>query len=396
MPFTGDTRRPGPDTLGRTLSSWVTETAAATVNKVVGSAQKSSPLVKTALKQDRVRRDSSATIEAGVPGTPTPGATDDTGQSAKSQIIQPKTPTSSTPTFGKAAFASLFGGQKPAAIPASLDTEADELCTLDIGQFLPVPQASQQPTAAEMKMMHDNATKMLNRFQNGYRKRIGQIHDLRAEGEAKDEELEGESVRNKSLRAQLEAMSRTVLERDETLKQFMDELAAKSGIIDELNVARRAEEEDLEVEKRLAHKRETRDRHSSVSATTLSTLDTDGESLYDPVFSRTISRATTPLSPTNETTPKAARSSRASAVSVLSDDMDDSLDTIRPSGGVAAKPVAKSIRTVYKCDNCQGKDSNYAWKALGTVREEKQRLESRCHELEVATDEVLALLKIGT
>ncbi len=367
MPYTGDNKRALLSEGGvKGFSSWVSG-AAATIT-AIGAAKASPPLKDGTSGLNKENTNPYATpVKQATPGTP-------------------GTPSTPAITTARTALTSLFGSSSK-SVPKLGSPQSDELCLLDLTNALPMPAVTSDASSA--KALHNTAMSLLTRYQKSYKERVRQIQELKAEAEAKNEELEGDQVRNRSLKAQLEAMSRTVQKRDDTLQGIMEELMEKNKIIAEMEEQLGRSEEDLEAE----DGQRTRDRGSTISALTSTSgsgsEETDAESTYDSVFSQTMSPDSAGLNPpitsssasVHSTTPrKAPASSRHSLLS--ESDLDN-----QPT------PVGKN--SVYKCENCQGKDASYAWKALSTVRGENMGLKIKCRELEEGIDGVLEGCELG-
>lgn len=226
---------------------------------------------------------------------------------------------------------------------------------------------------------------LLRRYQGQYKARTQQVQALKQEAEVRDEELEGYTVRSKSLKAQLEAMSRTVQDRDDTLrereqmlKEALVELREKQEFLDRI-AGPETPIEELDAEE-VERRRESR-------------TTGDSESIHGSIFSGMVTAADTPI--TNTTTTSSASSIRSSdtprpeqrsRLSLLSSEDLEKQPSLSSS--------SKTVRDKDRCENCQGKSSSQAWIALSSVRSENQGLKQKCTLLEEGIDGALGDLRV--
>lgn len=352
MGLTGDTRPPSQRRSGsnftddgnrvKALGSWISDAAAhvsAQVSQSIANA-KTLPVasesgVEGGGKERRgsitpsiisLQRTSSVKSGISTPGVPA---------SLAPSSIRP-IPTNNAPSFAaaKATFTSLFSSK--ATPPSISKPEEDELCTLDLALALPPP--TEDTSVKDLKDIHATAMASLLKFQKAYRSRAQQVQLLKQEAELRDEELEVEKLRSRTLKARIDGMATTICK----------EVALHEGLDTAVQFVGTGQE----------------DRRESKTAE-------DAESNRNSVFSTTGS-TDTPLTKTTTTTSSASSIYSASEISTT--------------------PMPASTST-HACDNCKGKTSSYAWLALSNVRTENQSLREKCRELEEGINDALEKLE---
>lgn len=229
---------------------------------------------------------------------------------------------------------------------------------------------------------------LLTRYQTQYRTRVQQVQGLKEEAEVRDEELEGHTVRSKSLKAQLEAMSRTVQERDDilcmreqTLRELREELREKNAFIDEVaGLEPQTPLEELDADE-VEGRRESRNTEDSGSIFSVTANDTPITNTTTTSSASSIYSATTPRP---EQRKNIATSLRHSLLS--SDDLKKQAQPSLSSG----KTVTQEWKD--RCGNCQGKSSSQAWIALSSVRRENQCLKEDNRQLKDGIDGALSVV----
>lgn len=305
--------------------------------------------------------------------------------------------------------------------------EDDELLTLDThAALLPRPSFSHDAfSPAAYKNLLMNAEGLLVKFQTAYKLRTLSQHELSAEIEAQDEELEEAETRAQSLKSQLEEMSHRVAEQDKVIEDLVEQLATEKQARTEERLAhdkaialvRAAEAEELS--KKLYDHRPRRWRESGGSASTECDSDADLGSPTDSIFSRSRSPAPTITSMLSsatctsaDTTPEILQASFARVVSLQSGAVTQRPNPMiiqqtqqqtqqhtqqhqqKPSGTTRLQKILNGISpaaTSAECENCRGADSSVAWDTVGLLRAENKSLKEQVGSLESAVGEALDL-----
>lgn len=346
MGLTGDTRPQSRRSAGgnstdeinrvKTLGSWISGAAAhvsAQVSQSIANAKTHSVAGTIEDRGDGERRDSiapsvvslqrTASVKSGI-------STLDAPAPLTPSSIRP-TPTNYAPSFStaKATLSSFFTSTKQT--PAAAKPEDDELCTLDLALALPAP--TEDTSAKDIKEIHATAMSSLLKFQKAYRSRVQQVQSLKQEEELRDEELEVEKLRGRTLEARLEGMQ----------SRIHKEVALHKGPDTAMQFVGTSQKDRPE------------------SRTT-----ENGESNRNSVFSTT-EGTDTPITNTTST---------SSASSIYS------------NSDTATKPSPANT-DAHSCTNCKGKTSSYAWLALSKARTENQCLRDKCRELEEGINDAL-------
>jgi hypothetical protein len=301
--------------------------------------------------------------------------------------------------------------------------EDDELLTLDIhAALLPRPSFSHDTfSPAAYKNLLMNAEGLLVKFQTAYKQRTLSQHELSAEMEVQDEELEEAETRAQSLKFQLEEMSQRVAEQDKVIEDLVEQLATEKQARTEERLAHdkaialiRASEAE-ELSKKLHNDRPRRWRESGGSASTECDSDVDLGSPTDSVFSRSRSPAPTITSMLSsatctsaDTTPEILQASFARVVSLQSRVVTQRPNPLviqqtqqqipqqqqKPVGPTRLQKILNGISptaTSTECENCRGADSSVAWDTVGLLRAENKSLKEQVGSLESAVGEALDL-----
>lgn len=308
--------------------------------------------------------------------------------------------------------------------------EDDDLLSLDIhAALLPHSSSSQDalsPSAFKDLLM--NAEGLLLRLQTAYKLRSLSVHELEAEKEAQDDELDEAETRAHCLKSQLEEMSDRVAEQDKVIEDLVEQLAtekqarAEEKLARERSIAlisrdRRASEavDDLgPFSKRSPQShRPRRWRESGGSASTECDSDAELASPTDSVFSRSRSPAPTITSMLSsatcasaDTTPEILQASFARVVSLQPAGISQQHQRANPIVVSQPPPPRKPSTTLQKilhgmsptttssgagCENCRGGDAGVAWDTVGLLRAENRGLKERVGSLEGAVETALDL-----
>lgn len=321
-------------------------------------------------------------------------------------------------------------------VPVGLNN--DEFLTLDVESALfpagpPYEQDAFSPSS--FKNLEQNARGLLSKLHNAYKLRTVSLHEVSAEKEAMSEELEEAQTKMDLLKANLSSLAHQVDERDNTIRDLINELNKEKQ-------ARANEKEARERSIAMVTARAQRDAAKRGSTSDLS-IDTTGEDLgissarwkrqsggtdftegdsdaESGAEESTFSRARSPVNsiagtvdsmptvtpeimqasfgrmvpnPTHtsgfEKRPKMVQQ-KSTFQKVLSkmNTSSDSDETVMPTshdryGGLGMGEQG--------CSNCQGKDASVAWDTVGLMRAENKGLKERVGELEKAVEDTLDL-----
>ena len=396
---------------------------------------------------------SSAPISLGIPvtelETPSPfnGSPADASPQQESAKLRKKPNLSSVestgsnsnmPTKAPSSAASRFNFFSPKTPPKQMIQlpqrmiEDDDLLSLDIhAALLPFPPPSQDalsPSAFNDLLM--NAEGLLLRLQTAYKLRSLSLHELGAEMEAQDDELDEAETRAQCLKSQLEEMSDRVAEQDKVVEDLVEQLATEKqarteeklahersiALITRERSASEVADDQGPFGKRLHHQRPRRWRESGGSASTECDSDAELASPTDSVFSRSRSPAPTITSMLSsatctsaDTTPEILQASFARVVSLQQQPgstspqqhqraspvvVSQSPQPQRKPGSTAFQKILHGISattTSAGCENCRGGDAGVAWDTVGLLRAENRGLKERVGSLEGAVETALDL-----
>lgn len=338
--------------------------------------------------------------------------------------------------------ANLFSSPKTPSKPATIQLPAhlndDEFLTLDIKSALfpagpPSPQDPFSPAA--FKNLQQQAEGLLQKLQTAYQQRTRSLHELRAEKETMEEELDEARTRNDVLKKNLSDMAQQAHDKDATIAELMSELTKeKQARALEKEAREQSIKEVKELARRDAAKRgSTSDlsidtfnedlgisgarQRKRISGLTDSTDFTQGDSDDESALDRdsTFSRARSPVNSmagTVDSTPEIMqaafgkmvpnpthasgfakrpppvqqKSMFQKALGRITNGSDSSDETVvarspqkDPYGGIGMGETG--------CSNCRGQTSSAAWDAVGLMRAENKGLKDRLQEMESAVED---------
>ncbi|KAI0873067.1 hypothetical protein GGS24DRAFT_465042 [Hypoxylon argillaceum] len=311
----------------------------------------------------------------------------------------------------------------PTQAPARTD---DELCDLDIEAALFPPSSPLSPldssssdafSPAAYKNLQANATGLLHRMQDACRRRTAALAELRAEREAREEEMEEMELRTRNFKSQLEAMAAKAAAQEEAMAQLVAELQAErkraahfhprhhdehprhekmfrvGGVEEEEE--EEAGHEDLCVDEDERRKRWRASNGTVKSDASVDTSDgsvAESESIFSRSRSPTAMTCLTesesldvpPPTPTPSLRPRTAARPKSGAPQQLTAFQ-------RLVKGISAAPGGggESQGGVDACRNCRGQDSSVAWNTVSLLRDENSGLKQRVAHLEVAVEGAL-------
>jgi hypothetical protein len=330
-----------------------------------------------------------------------------TGSNASSNMVLTKTPTSAAP--GRFNFFSQKVPPKQIIKLPEHMIEDDELLTLDIHAALfPYSSKTQDISPSSFKDLLMNAEGLLLRLQTAYKLRTVSLHDVNAEKEAQDEELEEAETRTQCLKAQLQEMSNRVTEQDRVVEELVEQLVTEKQARVEERLAREksislirasherslSEAEDLVVSKK---HRPRAWRKSGGSTTTECDSDAELGSPTDSIFSRSRSPAPTITSMLSsatctsaDTTPEILQASFARVVSLQQQQRPTTVQ--QPSTfQKILQGISPSTSMESGCENCRGGNASMAWDTVSLLRAENKGLKERIGSLEGAVETALDL-----
>lgn len=338
------------------------------------------------------------------------------GNSSSNSNMLTKMPTSATP--GRFNFFSQKARpQRTIQLPQQM-IEDDELLALDIHAMLFPPSfKAQDISQSSFSDLLMNAEGLLLRLQTAYKLRTVSLHDISADKEAQDEELEEAETRAQCLRSQLQEMSDRVAEQDRVIEELVEQLATEKQARAEEKLAREkslalikaSHERSLSEAEELAFSKKPRPRawrKSGGSTTTECDSDAELGSPTDSVFSRSRSPAPTITSMLSsatctsaDTTPEILQASFARVVSlqpvtaVVHQQQQQRPSPIQQPSTFQKilHGITPSTSTEYGCDNCRGGDATVAWDTVSLLRAENKGLKERVGSLEGAVETALDL-----
>lgn len=404
----------------KSIASWFTGSSAPVLSGI--SVGEDADMALTGDNPERPKkRPTLSTAESSSSTNTTPAKKANAGWGVGNFFLSPKTPS------------------KPATIQLPAHFNDDEFLTLDIKSALfpagpPSPQDPFSPAA--FKNLQQQAEGLLQKLQTAYKLRTQSLHELRAEKETMEEELDEARTRNNVLKTNLSDMAHQVSDKDTTIAELMSELTkekqaralekeARETSIKEVrelagrDAAKRGSTSDLSIDTfnedlGIAGARRHRKRQSGLTDTTDFTEgDSDGESALDR--DSTFSRARSPVNSmvgTVDTTPEIMQATFGKmvpnpthtsgfakrppmvqqkslfqkALGRITNGSDGSDDTV--IGRSLQKDRYDGIGMGETgCSNCRGKDSSVAWETVGMMREENKGLKDRLYDMEKAVEQ---------
>ncbi|KAI9646196.1 hypothetical protein NHQ30_005636 [Ciborinia camelliae] len=342
------------------------------------------------------------------------------------------TPAKST---GSSVFGFFSSPKAPAkSIPLPSDPNNDEYLTLDIRSSL-FPSGQADPfSPAAFKNLLTNAEGLLLKLQTVYKLRTLEYHEMKAEKDAQEEELEQAETRAKHLKLQLEDMAKKFSEQDTVMEELVNQLAGEkqARVVERDQIVaqmKKAEEAAAIAQHRLCNRAsycstvgeedlgipsDTRAKWRKSSGST----DLSGESDDDTasgggesVFSRSRSPTLTVSTiMTRDSTRDSMRDSIPEIPSTfgrVSALQKDAQLTSNPTIVVPtkSKPQTSAFKKILGigsseprsptrsptsgCPNCSGQGASMAWDTVGLLRAENKGLKDRVSDLEGAVEGAL-------
>ncbi|KAI1824444.1 hypothetical protein F4861DRAFT_530974 [Xylaria intraflava] len=327
---------------------------------------------------------------------------------------QTRTPLDTTP---KSATQSRFGflASSVSALTSRMasPTQApnrsdDDLYDLDIEAALsplPPPLGSDAFSPAAYKNLQMNATGLLHRMQDAYRRQAATLREMRAENEAQREEVEDMGLRSLNFKSQLERMAATAEQQEEAMQRLVAELRAERRARHEERVGRErekmfrvAEEGSVVGHEDLCVDEDERKRWRTSNSTVKSeiSVDTDGDDSAESesIFSRSRSPTAMTCATESDGVDVPSASGLHLRVSMLMPKpkpapplttfqrLVKGMSATKEEGGGPGSGASA-------CRNCQGQDASVAWNTVSLLRDENIALKQRVAQLEVAIEGAL-------
>jgi hypothetical protein len=355
---------------------------------------------------------SSDPVTLGVLPSPTKEASDDpflsysTSEMDKSNKLQKKSPVqnlaASTSRFS--FFSSKPALEKKPEVP---EFEDDEFLNLDISSALfPGGSGSADPfSPAAFKNLLMNSEGLLLRLQTAYKLRTMALHELTADKDAQEEELEETETRVQHLKLQLDDMAQKSLDHEKEMAALRDELASERKARKDEEEARTRSVLLVKADNQSHVERSSRTprhgkRDSMGTFQSDSGFESEGESSASSVFSRGIG-TTSPALTTSSSATASSSDPNQRAEFPGSDTRRPSMPPKRASTfqkvlkGMAS-PVEDEVELdmpIATCANCQGMRASEAWGVVGILREENKGLKQRVGNLEGEVEACLDLVR---
>lgn len=317
---------------------------------------------------------------------------------------------SSTPVTGRFPFFGLRRQAEQKPVPP--EPADDELLNLDISAALSLPSADTTSDEA-LDALREQASTVLQRMQEAYKQRTFAMHQALVDRNEKQEVLEETRARVDHLKLQLDGMAAKVLDQEKAVQAMA---------------------EDLEHERRMRQKEESRSRNRTMRAippeddvpslvlqtptrggkrashgtfTSDSGFESGDESVADSVFSQregvesptsTFTAPSPNLSqvalsaPSIAPTPTPTIQKNLAAVTTTPTPTRPSTYD-RVMKGLASTRLGSSfVGNSNPCSNCHGVPASEAWSVMGVLKDENRGLKTRLGELELVIDDCLDLV----
>jgi hypothetical protein len=305
---------------------------------------------------------------------------------------------------------SFFGlkrqGDSKEELPEPAD---DEFLNLDITAALFPPGSGGQSDQDAFDALRRNADTTIRRLQAAYKQRTFALHEVMADKNEKQEELEETKTRTSHLKIQLDGMAEKVLQQDKAMKAMAEELEQERQLRQRESESRRhsmmlvkAADDDTNSDLGGELRAPTRSlkRASNCTLASDSGCESGDESVADSVFSHRDgigsprSTITVPspnvsqiaLSPPTSTPMMPAQKDNKPAPAPPQH--QSAYDRVLK--GLASSGLTKPLKgSTSGCANCYGVPASEAWSVMGVLKDENRGLKGRLGELEVVIDDCL-------
>lgn len=303
---------------------------------------------------------------------------------------------------------SFFGLRRQDGNKSELPEPADdEFLNLDIAAVLSPPGLADLLPEDALDVIQKNAENVLKRLQAAYKQRTFSLHEVLAEKNERQEELEEARVQSGNLKSQLDGMADKVFEQEKAMKAMAEELERerqarrKEDEAHRRSVASLAKPADCDSISDLGADLQTSKRSfkraSNCTFTSDSGFESGDESIAESVFSRR-DGIESPVSLTLPS-PNMSQIALASPGQMMQKEAKAPVRPARQSAydrvikGLASSSLANSLMGhSSKCNICHGVPASEAWTVLGILKEENHGLKERLVELENAVDDCLCLV----
>ncbi|KAL8707052.1 MAG: hypothetical protein Q9225_007852 [Loekoesia sp. 1 TL-2023] len=302
---------------------------------------------------------------------------------------------------------SLFGA-KPAApkTPTTSSDVHDEWHELDVKSALNPSGLADPFSPSAFKSLQQNAEGLLLKLQAAYKQRSQALHDVLAEKEAQNEELEGAEMRTRHLKLQLDDMTAKLAEQDKAMMDLVDQLAQEKQTRREADDARAiANPQHTEViepgQKSSARTNESAERTWKSRTSTASDLSLESEgSCADSLFSRdgAASPAMSMSSVSTVNSPELQQYQQPASTNPQRRQAGH-LSTLFSGSrsGAARRKVTEELSPTAapdgQCVKCNGLGESEAWNLVGILKLENKGLKTRLGQLESTVDDCLDMVK---
>ena len=320
--------------------------------------------------------------------------------------------TLSTPGTGR--FSSFFGLRRQTEQkPNPPEPADDEFLNLDINAALAMPSTDSSSQEA-VDALREQATTVIQRMQDAYKQRTFVMHQAIADRNEKHEELEETRARVDHLKAQLDGMAARVMDQEKAMQAMAEELEQEKRLRqreESRNRSRtmRANAADDDIPSlvlQTPHRGSKRASHGTLTSD--SGFESGDESVADSVFSQRegVESPTSTLTAPSPNLSQVALSTPSTAGPTPTPTIQKNLVTVTGSPtptrsstydrvlkGLASTRLGSSfVGNANQCNICHGVPSSEAWSVMGVLKDENRGLKTRLGELELVIDDCLGLV----
>jgi hypothetical protein len=244
-----------------------------------------------------------------------------------------------------------------------------------------------------------NSEGVLLRLQTAYKLRTMALHELKAEKDSQEEDLEETETRVHHLKMQLDDMAQKTLEHEKGMAALRDELAAeRKARLDEEEARKRSvllvKVDNHNHIDRSSRKMRRGKRDSAGTFQSDSGFESEGESSASSVFSRNMVAVSPVLTSSSMASPDPNQTAEFSEARRPFTPPKRASTFQKVLNGISstAEEEAEEVE-MQSCSNCQGMKVSEAWGVVGMLREENKGLKQRVGQLESEVDACLDLVR---
>ncbi|KAJ5238916.1 hypothetical protein N7468_003535 [Penicillium chermesinum] len=307
---------------------------------------------------------------------------------------------------------SFFGLRRQVDQPPP-DPADDEFLNFDVCAALSLPTSHSHPDE-DLDTLRQQATTVIRRMQEAYKQRTFAMHQALADQREKQDELEDTRARIDHFKTQLDGMAAKVLDQERAMQAMAEELEQEKQLRkreqsrSRSRMVRAAPEDEIPSLVLQTPNRGSK-RASHGTLTSDSGFESGDESIADSVFSHRegmespTSAITAPspspsLSQVALSTPNAGptptQKNLVAATTTPTPTRSSTYD--RVMNGLAATRLGSSLvgksNQTNPCKNCYGVPANEAWSVMGILKDENRGLKTRLSELELVIDDCLSMV----